>query len=85
MVKQNMAGALILKKKSFFTPNFIKNIYFEKKYEKTIKFAKKDDMHWWLFNDSKTKLSHWSYYENWDSYRNYLVAKNKYGLEEKKR
>ena len=77
-------GSSHLKKKSFFTPNFIKNIYFEKKYEKTIKFAKKDDMHWWLFNDSKTKLSHWSYYENWDSYRNYLVAKNKYGLEEKK-
>ena len=77
-------GSTYLKEKSFFTPNFIKNIYFEKKYEDTIKHAKKFDMHWWLFNNSKIKLSHWSYYENWDSYRNYLVAKNKYGLEEKK-
>ena len=27
-------------------------------------------------------LTHYSYYENWDPYKNYLVAKNKYGLQE---
>jgi hypothetical protein len=30
----------------------------------------------------KIKLTHWSYYEAWDSYRNYLVAKEYCGLKE---
>ena len=28
------------------------------------------------------KFTHWSHYENWDPYRNYLIAKNKCGLQE---
>lgn len=28
-------------------------------------------------------FTHWSYFENWDSYRNYVVAKEKCGLIEK--
>jgi N-acetyl sugar amidotransferase len=31
---------------------------------------------------SKIKLTHWSYFENWDPYRNYLVAKEFCGLRE---
>ena len=30
----------------------------------------------------KVNFSHFSYFENWDSYRNYLVAKENCGLEE---
>ena len=30
----------------------------------------------------KITLTHWSYYEAWDSYRNYLVAKEYCGLKE---
>ena len=31
----------------------------------------------------KVKLTHWSYFEPWDSYRNYVVAKEFCGLKEK--
>ena len=31
---------------------------------------------------SRTQLTHWSYFENWDPYRNYLVAKEHCGLQE---
>ena len=27
-------------------------------------------------------ITHWSYFENWDPYRNYLVAKEHCGLKE---
>ena len=41
----------------------------------------------WKFPDieeqSNIRLTHWSYFEPWDSYRNYLVAKEHCGLEEK--
>ena len=30
----------------------------------------------------RIKLTHWSYFENWDPYRNYLVAKEFCGLQE---
>ena len=32
----------------------------------------------------KLEITHWSYFENWDPYRNYLVAKEFCGLEENK-
>jgi N-acetyl sugar amidotransferase len=34
------------------------------------------------FESSKLNFAHWSYFEDWDSYRNYLVAKEHCGLEE---
>ena len=34
-------------------------------------------------DDSKSiEITHWSYFENWDPYRNYLVAKEFCGLQE---
>ena len=33
-------------------------------------------------NDSNLEITHWSYFENWDPYRNYLIAKEFCGLEE---
>jgi hypothetical protein len=32
--------------------------------------------------EHKIQLTHWSYFENWDPYRNYLVAKEHCGLQE---
>jgi hypothetical protein len=32
----------------------------------------------------KIKLTHWSYFENWDPYRNYIIAKKFFGLQENK-
>ena len=33
-------------------------------------------------NNEKLEITHWSYFENWDPYRNYLVAKESCGLSE---
>jgi len=33
-------------------------------------------------SDHKIQLTHWSYFENWDPYRNYLIAKEHCGLQE---
>jgi len=47
------------------------------------------ELYWWLypsedqFRESRLAISHWSYYENWDPYHHYLVAKEKAGLQEK--
>jgi N-acetyl sugar amidotransferase len=32
--------------------------------------------------ERKIQLTHWSYFENWDPYRNYLIAKEHCGLQE---
>ena len=35
-----------------------------------------------VLRSSQLELTHWSYFENWDPYRNYLVAKEHCGLQE---
>ncbi|MBN2452637.1 MAG: N-acetyl sugar amidotransferase [Candidatus Omnitrophica bacterium] len=51
------------------------------------KFSEKE-LYWWLFpsreelNKLKPAVAHWSYFENWDPYEHYLLAKEKYGLQE---
>jgi hypothetical protein len=34
------------------------------------------------FENSPLDITHWSYFENWDPYRNYLIAKEYCGLKE---
>ncbi len=47
------------------------------------------DLYWWRFPtmDAIEKLnpqaSHWSYFEDWDPYHHYLIAKEKCGLQER--
>jgi N-acetyl sugar amidotransferase len=47
------------------------------------------DLYWWLyptkeeFRAAELTVTHWSYFENWDPYQHYLVAKEKCGLEER--
>ncbi|MCZ2484746.1 N-acetyl sugar amidotransferase [Aquirufa antheringensis] len=51
------------------------------------KFTDKQ-LYWWRypstddFKKLNPSIAHWSYFENWDPYRNYMIAKEKYGLEE---
>ena len=46
------------------------------------------ELKWWTlpeaeeFEKVSLNLSHWSYYENWDPYKHYLLAKNHCGFEE---
>ena len=68
---------------------YMKKIYLEGGYEQRIKNAKEKgfrDIELYQFPDSKLhdysnlKITHWSYFENWDPYRNYITAKNHCGL-----
>jgi N-acetyl sugar amidotransferase len=68
-----------------FTPDFAKNVFLEGEVENTFRDLEEADSYFWTFPKSvaNIELAHWSYYENWDSYRNYLVAKEHCGLEER--
>ncbi len=70
--------------------NYQKRIYLEGGYDKVLTASKleKGALHFFEYpkddqvNKSKIQLTHWSYFENWDPYRNYLVAKEHCGLKE---
>ena len=69
--------------------DYMKRVYLEKGYDKVISEAGLDMKDSFFFgfpeNDelaNSLKITHWSYYENWDPYRNYLVAKKHCGLQE---
>jgi len=50
-------------------------------------FSEKE-LYWWLYPSEEElrkvnlEIAHWSYFENWDSYLHYLIAKEKCGLKE---
>ena len=66
----------------------MKKIYLESGYDKVIKNSEIDKKDLFFFdfpnekkvNDISLNITHWSYFENWDPYRNYLVAKENCGL-----
>lgn len=71
--------------------DYMKKVYLEGGYDKivnSVQSAKKSDSYFWEFptdQDLKGKelfATHWSYFEPWDSYRNYIVAKENCGLRE---
>lgn len=88
-------GSTKHKDKAFYGIDYMKNVYLEGGYEKVLEKVKSDygfsegQMYFWKFpddeeiNDNDLKFTHWSFYEPWDSYRNYTVAKEHCGLEEK--
>lgn len=83
-------GSTETKNVSLFTIEYIKRVYFEGGYHFAIEAMKEkfseNKLYFWLFpsnEELKGKelyLTHWSYFENWDPYRNYLVAKQHCGL-----
>jgi N-acetyl sugar amidotransferase len=73
----------------FYSPNYQRKIYFEGGYEKVINQSNLTTSEKYFFTypdvtktSNKIKLIHWSYFENWDPYRNYLIAKKYCGLTE---
>lgn len=80
-------GNDLQKKKLKFDKTYLKNLIFSGVYEETISRAKisKDDLHFWEIgkNNRNLYLCHWSYFENWDSYRNYVIAKEHFNYKEK--
>lgn len=77
-------------KNPIYDVRYMKKIYLEGGYEKVVetsnlapydlnffKFPTDDEM-----ARTPIQITHWSYFENWDPYRNYLVAKEHCGLQE---
>ncbi len=56
-----------------------------------LKKFSENQLFWWLFPTGEEirradlVFTHWSYFENWDPYRNYLVSKEKIGLKSEKK
>tara|TARA_R110002012_G_scaffold47399_1_gene124217 strand:- start:24359 stop:25438 length:1080 start_codon:yes stop_codon:yes gene_type:complete len=85
-------GATETKNRSLFDIEYMKRVYLEGGYEKVLNLlddVSPSDLYFWRFPDKselsgrEIYLTHWSYFEPWDSYRNYLVAKEHCGLSEK--
>jgi len=82
-------GSTKNKNNAIFDAKYMIKNYFEGGYREILKQSKLDkkDLYWFEFpeeevNKNKIALTHWSYFEPWDSYRNYLVSKEKYNLQE---
>jgi N-acetyl sugar amidotransferase len=79
-------GSTESKHKPTFTAEFVKRVYLEGRASDTFRDFSASDLYFWDFgvsDQSSIELAHWSYFENWDPYRNYLVAKEFCGLTEK--
>lgn len=83
-------GSTETKYTPFYDIDYMKNIYLESGYNQILQKANlsPSDSYFFSFpheNSVKNidlRFSHWSYFESWDSYRNYLIAKEHCGLEE---
>ncbi len=83
-------GSTETAKNPIYDANYQKKIYLEGGYETVLDQSglSESDLQFFRFPESSDlnthpiDLTHWSYYENWDPYRNYLVAKEHCGLEE---
>ncbi len=71
-----------------YDTSYQRRVYLEDGYEKLLKKLKFGESQLYFFRypedkkDANISLTHWSYFEAWDSYRNYVVAKDNCGLAE---
>ena len=83
-------GSTETSKNPIYTTEYQKRVYLEGGYEKVIKKSGIDSkrLNFFTYPDTDSEkmnqieLTHWSYFENWDPYRNYLTAKEFCGLKE---
>ena len=83
-------GTTQTEKNPIYGVSHIKRVYLEGGYDKVLKKSAfpEEDLYFFRFpnNDelaySPVEITHWSSFENWDPYRNYLVAKTHCGLKE---
>jgi len=83
-------GSTESKNRPIYDIAYMKRIYLEGGHEKVLRSSGLLDsqLYFFLFpTDEELKgkdlnISHWSYFESWDPYRNYLVAKEHCGLQE---
>lgn len=85
-------GTTSTRDQPWFDTAYMRDVYLEGGYESVMKQLGSERSHawWWEFPTDEEaeaaglRFTHWSYFEPWDPYRNYLVAKEKCGLEESK-
>ncbi len=83
-------GSTESKNRAMYDVEYMRRIYLEGGYEKVLNASGLDESQLYFFRfPSKEELegkelniAHWSYFESWDPYRNYLVAKEHCGLRE---
>ena len=83
-------GTTETNKNPIYDPTYMKRIYLEGGYEKVLDRCgvKGENLYFFEFptdedlGGRRLDITHWSYFENWDPYRNYLVAKEHAGLRE---
>ncbi len=83
-------GSNETKNTPFYDIKYMQRVYFESGQDPVLSATKlkRNDLNWFNFPEAyqesfnKLQILHWSYFENWDPYRNYLVAKEKCGLKE---
>ncbi len=73
-----------------YDTSYQKKVYLEGGYDRVIQKSELalDQLNYFVYpsedhsENHDIKITHWSYFENWDPYRNYLVAKKYCGLQE---
>jgi len=83
-------GSSETKNTAIYNIEYMKRVYLSGGHQKVLKNSglSESELYFFMFPSEKElkgkniNFVHWSYFENWDSYRNYLVAKEHCGLEE---
>ena len=83
-------GSTETAKNPIYNVHYQKKVYLEGGYDKVLSASGLSNSQLNFFrypsddvlNRRELQLTHWSYFENWDPYRNYLVAKEYCGLKE---
>jgi N-acetyl sugar amidotransferase len=81
-------GSVETSKNPIYTTEYQKRVYLEGGYERVLEKSGLSTNRLNFFTypnnslENKIELTHWSYFENWDPYRNYLTAKEFCGLRE---
>ena len=83
-------GSTETSKNPIYDVHYQKKVYLEGGYEKVLSASglSPHQLNFFRFpsdlelNKHHLQLTHWSYFENWDPYRNYLIAKEYCGLRE---
>jgi len=81
-------GSTETSKNPIYDVHYQQKVYLEGGYDKVLKASglSDDELYFFRFpgkdelQSNPIQLTHWSYFENWDPYRNYLVAKEHCGL-----
>jgi len=83
-------GSTESKNRAMYDIGYMKKIYLEGGHELVLRSSglSQSELYFFLFPTDEElkgrdlKITHWSYFESWDPYRNYLIAKEHCGLQE---